>query len=367
MIRFRTISAALLLLLGIAAAGYPPSPASSDNRGSETQCRRTTVPVTLTPTDATTYQIVGWLCARGRVQGKTVQVLVSGFTYDHNYWDLPYQPRLYSYVRAAVNAGYATFNIDRIGVGQSDRPPADLVTVTSQAYTIHQVVQALRHGDIAGTSFRKVIGVGHSMGAAILICEAGNYSDVDGLILADYLHQPNVAQQVAIAATMYPAQQDPRFTGTLANAMPAGYVTTRPGTRGASFYHQGFVDPAVVTLDETLKQTATAGERSTLNLARDPQFSRAIRVPVLLVVGEQDALGCSSAAGLSCASGPVIMAREQANFSPQACLAAMVLPTAGHDTNLHLNARQWFAAAALWADKRVGSGAEHRAMQPCRA
>lgn len=362
MIRFRTFSAALLLLLGMVAAGYPPGQASSDSRGGATECRRTTVPVTLTAADTTSYHIVGWLCARGRVQGKTVQLLVSGLTYDHNYWDLPYQPRLYSYVRAAANAGYATFNIDRIGVGQSDRPPADLVTVASQAYTVHQVVQALRRGAVGGTSFRKVIGVGHSLGAAILICETATYSDVDGLILADYMHQANVAQQVAIGATMYPAQQDPRFT----SAMPAGYVTTKPGTRGTSFYHQGFVDQAVVNLDESLKQTATAGERSSLNLARDPQFSRSIRVPVLLVVGEQDALACSSAVGLSCANGPAIMAREQASFSPQACLTAMLLPNAGHDTNLHLNARQWFAAAALWADKRVGDSSQRRPMQPCR-
>jgi alpha-beta hydrolase superfamily lysophospholipase len=363
MIRIRTVFAAGLLLLGVVAAGYPPSPVSHSSRGSATACQRTTVPVTLTPADTTSYEIVGWLCARGPVQGKTVQLLVSGFTYDHHYWDMPYQPTLYSYVRAALNAGYATFNIDRIGVGQSDRPPAAQVTVASQAYTIHQTVQALRQGAIAGTPFAKVIGVGHSMGAAIWIYEAANYSDVDGLVLADYLHQPNVAQQKSIAATMYPAQQDARFGASV----PPGYLTSRPGTRGTDFYRNGFVDQAVVALDESLKQTATTGEAKTLDLARDPRFSRAIQVPVLLVVGEHDDLGCASGAGLSCASGAAILAREQANYSPQACLAAVLLPSAGHDTNLHLNARQWFASAALWADKRVGSSAQRRPIQSCRA
>src|SRR6185503_8303572 len=109
-------------------------------------CIKKTLPVKLSQSAAQTYNVVGWLCAHGGFKDKTVQVLVSGFTYDHNYWDFPYQQYRYSYVQYATAAGYATFNIDRIGVGESSKPPADQVTFPAEAYATRQIVQALREG-----------------------------------------------------------------------------------------------------------------------------------------------------------------------------------------------------------------------------
>jgi hypothetical protein len=57
------------------------------------------------------------------------------------YWDFPYQPSTYPYVRAATAAGYATFNFDRIGIGNSDHPPAADVTISSNALVVHEIVQ----------------------------------------------------------------------------------------------------------------------------------------------------------------------------------------------------------------------------------
>jgi hypothetical protein len=96
---------------------------------------------------------------------------------------LPYQPDQYSYVQAALDDHQVVFNLDRIGVGQSDRPPADRVTVASEAYVTHQIVQALRHGQLDGTRFGRVVGVGHSMGSAIWMYEAAHDHDVDALVL----------------------------------------------------------------------------------------------------------------------------------------------------------------------------------------
>jgi hypothetical protein len=47
-----------------------------------------------------------------------VQILSPGGWYSHTYFDWPLDPARYSYMRAAAAAGYATFNIDRIGIGQ---------------------------------------------------------------------------------------------------------------------------------------------------------------------------------------------------------------------------------------------------------
>jgi alpha-beta hydrolase superfamily lysophospholipase len=342
--RKRSVTLRLVLAAALVAVGVLSS-AGVAEASTGPPCRRQALPVTLSAASTTRYTIVGWLCTPARQPGTAVQVLLSGLTYDHHYWDLPYRPDRYSYVRAAVSRGETVFNLDRIGVGDSDRPPASQVDVAAEAYVTHQVVQALRRGEIGGTRFRQVFGVGHSMGSAIWIYEAAVWGDVDGLVLTSYLHRPNVTQQQAIAATLYPASDDPAFTG---RTMPAEYVTTAPGTRLADFYLARTADPAVVGLDEALKQTATSGERATLNLAREPVYSQAIRAPVLLIVGQYDSLGCNQTQGLSCLDTAAVRGREAPYFSHAADLRTVVVPDAGHSIALHPNASRWFHEALTW-------------------
>ena len=45
----------------------------------------------------------------------TLQVLVHGVTYNLEYWDISFQPEMYSYVRFAAAQGYATLNMARLG------------------------------------------------------------------------------------------------------------------------------------------------------------------------------------------------------------------------------------------------------------
>jgi pimeloyl-ACP methyl ester carboxylesterase len=157
------------------------------------------------------------------------------------------------------------------------------VTVVTEAFVAHQLVQQLRHDG----GFRRVMGVGHSYGSAIWMVEAAGHQDVDALVLTGYLHQANPVQQAAIAAGLCPASQDPAFTD---DPPPDGYVTTKPGTRGASFYYLPGATRTASALDERTKATGTTGQRATMSLARDPAYSRTITVPVLLVVGDHDTL-----------------------------------------------------------------------------
>jgi hypothetical protein len=147
-------------------------------------CASTTkysIPVTLSAGDPTVYHIAGWLYSLGPAAGKTVQVVIHGATYDQNYFNSPYQPGNYSYVDYLIGAGYAVLDIDRIGSGLSDHPAdPEEVTIVSGAYTIHQIVQGLRNGTIAGIKFEKVMLVGHSVGSAITLVETAIYNDVDG-------------------------------------------------------------------------------------------------------------------------------------------------------------------------------------------
>ena len=304
--------------------------------------------VTLTAVESAPQLLAGRLCWRGALTRTTVQVLVHGLTYDHHYWDFPAATGDQSYVAAATAAGYATFDVDRVGVGASSRPAnASVLTTGSAAYVLHQVVQSLRTGEIGGTAFRKVITVGHSFGSQAVAKEAGVYGDVDGVVLSGSMHDTTTETFTEVLPQFYPAQLDPKF-GPL---IPAGYLTTIPGTRGGIFYNLADADPSVVATDEQLKQTATDGEVATVTNGN--LETQDIAAPVLLAVGQTDALFCN--ASLSCADSQAVLARESGNYAATACLDAYVLPMAGHSINLHLNAPEWFAAALDWTDRRVGT------------
>jgi pimeloyl-ACP methyl ester carboxylesterase len=354
-LRISLIVAAILLLpTGCAAArtaltGLPAA----------TVCAEHSVAVNLSDTDPTSYHVVGWLCvARDDRQGaRTVQLLVSGLTFDHNYWDTSYQPDTYSYVRTANNHGYSTFNIDRLGVGRSDRPPAEKLTLQAHAHSVAQIVAMLRTGGIGDVAFEKVVGVGHSLGAGVLQYEAGTVTDAskvpDLLILVGYLSKADPAVVAQIGANLYPAAEDPRFASA---SLPSGYLTTRPGTRRELFFAGNDTDPAIVAMDESDKQTSTLAERTTVGLARDTKVTHAVRVPILMAVGQQDRLACADRLGLSCANPAAIVAREAANFSASACLSAYVLPGAGHATNLHRNTQLAYAFGNDWLDRYTIDG-----------
>ena len=345
-IRLRLLIVALFTLAGLAS---PLHAAASDP---PLRCRESSLPVTLAPGATATYQVHGWLCARPPLAGRIVQVLISGATYGHVYWDFPYQPERYSYVQALTAAGYATLNLDRIGIGQSDHPSPDQVTIDSNAFVIHQVVQALRAPRLAGVAFPKVVLVGHSLGSAIAIVEAATYHDVDGVILSGFGHGFGPGAQ-ALPAALYPALYDPRFS-TLPQASSSGsyYLTTVPGTRGL-FYNQADADPGVIAVDEQTKETVTVEETNGfLGVVGFPDFrplesiSQGINVPVLSVIGGEDSLFCVTQACLQA---------EPSYYTSAPVFEQVVLPNAGHDLNLHLNALDWFSIAQNWTDRHFGA------------
>jgi len=315
------------------------------------QCQQVTRTVTLSPTDTTPYHVVGWLCWNGTLANKTVQFLEHGLSYDHNYWDWPQQPQKYSYVRKAINADYATFNIDRLGDGQSDHPvDPSALTTQSEAFVAHQLVQDLRSGAIGDVPFSKVISIGHSFGSQVAAYEAATYGDVDGVILTGSLHDLTPETYTVIAPTFYPAFLDPKFANS---GLAPGYLTSMPGTRGNSFYNTTYADPDVIALDEILKQTGTVGELATIT--DGSAITSQIQVPVLLTLGQQDLFLCNSDPAFSCANNATILARESSHFAAQTCLEAYVQPKSGHDINLHPNAHLGFETTLDWTNRRVGT------------
>jgi pimeloyl-ACP methyl ester carboxylesterase len=319
------------------------------------------VPVHLSATDPNTYQVVGWLCAVGSPQNKTVQVLIPGGTYDDHYWDLPYQPQLYSYVQRSTQAGYAVFTFDRLGTGLSDHPSAVLLTYEASTFAVHDIIQALRSGAVGGWTFNKIVTVGHSFGSAIAAAEAANYHDIDGVVLTGFMHSFNPEGLATVFASFYPAELDPKFA---AEPWALGYLTTLPGSRGGAFYNTALADPLVIALDETYKSTDSYTGVAEFGTAFLPSLTQAIQAPVLLAVGEKDLTVCNESLTLSCTSGSAIVAREQPDYSTSVCLEAVVQPGAGHSIALHPNAATTTDFISNWISRRVGN--QQPASQPCQ-
>jgi alpha-beta hydrolase superfamily lysophospholipase len=334
------IAAALTVSVPVYAAAGPSSAARSVG---PLVCRQQVFPVVLVPGVQT--KVSGTLCARGNPTGRTVLDLEPGATYDETYYNFPYQPQTYSFVDFVTRLGYASLDLNRPGTVPSDGiPPAADVTIQSDAAALHQVIQ-----DQHQEGYRTIDLVGHSVGSYVAMYEAGTWHDVHAVVLTGALHQLNPAGTTEATDNSIPAAQDPshRF-----RVYPAGYITTRPGTRGTVFYAPGDADtdPTVIRVDEATKSVATVDEIVSIDqVAGDVAVSQAISVPVFLVVGQDDQLNCNQAvAGLSCADSAAVLAREDGDYGPAAHLSAFVLPQAGHDVFLEENAPMAFRAIADW-------------------
>ena len=328
---------ALLLVTAtpLAAAGAPAGKAFS--------CSPTTVTAPLAAAPGSTTRVATWLCAQGAPKGKPLVVAVPGTTYTHRYWDWDQEPGRYSFARRFAAAGYAVLLYDRTGTGASDHPPVAQVTLDTHALVLHHLV-----ADARRMGFETVVTAGHSQGSFVAMAEAARFGDVDALIVTGALHTPlHPAGAALVAATFgYPAQADARFAD-----VPLGYATSVPGLRGPAFYSDA-ADPAVIAHDEATKTVTAPPELATAPsaLAETP----AVRVPVLSVIGQRDAAFCPPAIGCGHPSLPDPIDQEAQFWAPEARVATVVLAGAGHDINLHPNARDWYADALAWL-RLIGS------------
>jgi pimeloyl-ACP methyl ester carboxylesterase len=347
-----------LTVLGALLGAAPDSHAL----GTPGACQDNHIPVALAPGLPADQEVFARLCLPPGQTPATVQLLIHGITYSHLHWDFPDptgHTQRYSYVSAALDAGFATLAMDRIGSGKSSHPPGATVSIDSNAYVVHQVVQALRAGQVAGPSgavgFQKVVLVGHSYGSFTSWYEASDYQDVDGVILSGVSHTIQLTSPLRVLVPLYPAALDPAFFG---QGYDLTYMTTQPGTRYGAFYAPGQADPAVVALDERTKGTVTDTEFAPFAVVLARPLD--IRVPVLLVNGAEDRLFCGpTLSGTVCSSAEALISAEKPRLGAQVpCVEAFVLPGAGHDLNTILDAQQWFAVAQSWMTRRIGAGAD---------
>lgn len=221
------------VLLSLAAAA--PALAGQD-AGAGRQCRDVQVPVALVEGQPADERIYGTLCTPSGQSPETIQLLVHGGVYTGVYWEFP-DPSggtdRYDYAAAANRAGFATLAIDRIGSGRSSHPLSTKITLESNVFTVHQVVQAIRRGEITspgGEQFHKVVYVGHSYGTGVGWFLATDYGeDLDAAVFTGSAHTGTVTGALVLFTILYPAALDPKFAG---DGLDPGYLTTLrvPGT-----------------------------------------------------------------------------------------------------------------------------------------
>jgi pimeloyl-ACP methyl ester carboxylesterase len=249
---------------------------------------------------------------------RTPSALSSASAYDHTYWDSPVNGGRYSFVDAANRAGYATLNLDRLGLGLSDKPPADLTTIRNQADELHQVIQSAKSGDLRSYGFSKIVLVGHSLGAAIVQTEAGEYGDADALVLTGFRHAVNMAGAGELVSSFQPA------TGR-----PPGYLTLENRNL---FYDVQNTPPEILAWDASHIDTGTTAELD-FGFALDPARSAGISVPVLEVVGDHDLLFLTD---------PSTCSAERAFYPNSPNFQQLIVKDAGHDVTLGNNAQHTF-------------------------
>jgi pimeloyl-ACP methyl ester carboxylesterase len=320
--------------------------AASPFQGPSPICRDVSVATTIPARPVTIH---GVLCEPFGRHPQTLQFLVHGGTYNASYWDFPGFGGKYSYVHDAVAAGYATLAIDRLGYGESSRPPSQEVTFDNEVDTTHAMVQAARSGAL-GIHVRKVEAIGHSLGSGTVVGEVAKYpQDFDAVILTGYGEtvSPNVAKLNALYMTA--ANYLPRFS-----TLDPIYQTHKPDTRGLSgLYYTPLADPAVIAADQNTEDTVTRTEIISRPQGNGVQTA-ALKVPVLLVDGQFDShycldnnLGPPDHVAAMCASSSAFWNAEKANY-PNACFSAALVQS-GHDINLHTTAQQSFGLLLAWS------------------
>jgi pimeloyl-ACP methyl ester carboxylesterase len=348
---------AIMLSIVLAAVFLAPVANTAANAATgDATCSAVEVPVSLAEGLPRNQRIAGQLCRPAGSEGRPLQLLVHGFSYDRHYWDLPGFNGKYSYVKTMNDAGYPTLAIDRLGSGQSSYPLSVTVTLISNVVALHQVVQAARGGALPGGSFARVVLVGHSYGSITSISEAGTYHDVDGVVATGVTHTlaPIGLGAAGVSLLTNPAMVDPRFAPMV--KLDPGYVSTRPGTRGDLFYSPSTSDPAVIAADEATKSTGTLVELGTL-----PPYivlSAGVTVPVIVINGQFDWIFCREAGGLaleSCANDQALLQSERPFWPNAAQLEAYVLPGSGHSVNFATNVDLFRNRVVTWLGQHFRS------------
>jgi len=285
--------------------------------------------------------LAGWLSEPA--DGDLLLILVHGGFCSHRYWDGPYRPEAYSLVTWANEHGLTTLNIDRLGAGESARPPGDMVDAHVGAATLAEIVALARAGQIGARRFAKVALVGHSYGSLVSgLCQA-EYGAADAVAMTGVtgINVIGVADTPEAHARFLLG--NPPANG--AYGAPRGdeaYRVMGERRRVPAFFHEPAAEPGMIQADAATAGVMTAGEHKTMGLASDA--GPRIGAPVLVQMGRFDRLAYNAKHDPDASRiHDRARAAAPANFT-----FAPLAPDAGHNLAQHPGARGVYDQMLDW-------------------
>ncbi|KAJ9609753.1 hypothetical protein H2200_006081 [Cladophialophora chaetospira] len=307
-----------------------------------------------------TYNIGAQLCTPSQPAGSgggkadILQIATHGLVFNKKYWDSEVQPERYSYVHAAVNAGYSILTYDRLGTGASDKPDAyNIVQAPLQLEILAQITKAARSGALAAVAkshfnhssippFSKIVHIGHSFGSILTGGLLARYPELsDGAIETGWLVNAHTGDYNQDSfGWQFAAENDPVRFGKRGS----GYMVV--GTKSSlqqGFFHAGSFDPKLLTYANSIKDTTTVGEvLSAASIIGLPGAN--FTGPVQHFLAEDDAVVC----GGDC-KNTFNITQLQGLFYPKAsAVDVYVQPKTGHGLVLHNNATAGYQVMFDW-------------------
>lgn len=295
------------------------------------------------------------------------QVLTHGIGFDKTYWDLPYNNYNYSYIDLAVsNYSYHTLSFDRLGTGKSSHgDPLNEIQSYLEVQATAALTTMLRNGafpSALGTSYKRVVHVGHSFGSAQTYALAHMYPNItDGIVLTGFTMNSSFVGLFAAGGNFQQAQENKpaRFANVSTSigaanislqgpeAVPAGYmVSSNAAANKYLFLKPTYYDPEILTYAENTKQTVTQGELLTLGSL---PMSNDYTGPVMVIDGDSDLPYCGFDCLATGGAADSLAAMVKDNFPNVGGedFESYIHPNTGHGINFHYNAT---AAYVVWLD-----------------
>lgn len=318
-----------------------------------------------------TFKINAQLCVPPKGSKRNhLQIPTHGIFFDSRYWDVTINPSEYSYVDAALAAGYSVLTYDRLGTGQSDHPKdSKVLQAPVELEVLRGITQMARSGDLLkhvgktpnsmtpeddklAVSFNKVIHIGHSYGSFLTEALTQKYSNLsDAAVMTGYFQNefffnlPEPALGFAYALALDPKKFGNRFAGYLAAASPLALQSGFFSTRGDAASGIGGFDPKLLDYAFSIAETFTAHEMVSARLVgavEGPDFGG----PVQFVVAELDYAVCKG----DC-KGLIDIPKAKKLYPKSPAVDVYFHPGNGHALTMHKKANIGYKATLDWLAK----------------
>ena len=311
-----------------------------------------------------TQKIYGQYCeptTRFPARSGTLQLLVHGNSYDHQYFNAfdEVPSSLANSWAAYANAqGFPTLAIDRLGSGKSSKPdPINVVQAPYQSELYNALIKILRSSAKLSipTSWKKIVWVGHSFGSIVGTQISTNHPAAIDIYIQtgfaiptpDENALPGELADVYVQASVYDPRRFPPGP-----YVPGYLVSSSKEGRRNTFYSNPIThfSSALYDRDFEKKDILSLGDALTQNIYNSTSYTN----PVYVLTGKQDAVFCGNGSRLLGTPDCKEELPATKLFYPAVSADKFdyyAQPNAGHCHQLHYTAAAGFAKAHAFLAK----------------